>query len=50
MDPVGIIVILKLSQLLFQIAPVPEKDLVQAFASDGADEPLGKGDGSISIP
>ena len=42
MDPVGIVVILKLIQLLFQIAPVPEKNLVQVFASDGADEPLGK--------
>jgi len=42
MDPVGVVVILKLSQFFFQIAPVPEKNLVQMFASDGADEPFGK--------
>ncbi len=42
MDPVGVVVDLKLLQLLFQIAPVPEKILVQIFTSDGADEPLGK--------
>ena len=41
MDAVGV-VILKLTQLFFQIASIPEKNLVQVFASDGADEPLGK--------
>ncbi len=43
MDPVGVVVILKITQLFFQIAPVPEKSLVQVFAPDGADEPLGEG-------
>jgi len=42
MDPVGVVVILKISKFLFQVTPVPEKNLVQVFASDGADEPLGK--------
>ena len=42
MNPVGIVVILKLPQLLFQIALVPEKSLVQEFPPDGAHEPLGK--------
>jgi len=42
MDPVGVVVILKLLELLFQIASVPEKNLVQVFASYGADEPLGE--------
>ncbi len=43
MDPVGVVVILKLLKRLFQIGPVPEKNLVQVFTSDGADEPLGEG-------
>jgi len=43
MDPVGVVVILKLSKFLFQIVPVPEKNLVQVFASDSSDEPLGEG-------
>ena len=42
MDPVGVVVILKLSQFFFQIAAVPEKNLVQIFASDGADKSFGK--------
>ncbi len=42
MDPVGVVVVLKFSELFFQIAPVPEKNLIQVFASDGADEALGK--------
>ena len=45
MNPVGIVVILKLPQLLFQIALVPEKSLVQEFPPDGSNEPLGKGMG-----
>ena len=45
MNPVCIEVILKLPQLLFQIALVPEKSLVQEFSPDGADKPLGKGMG-----
>ena len=43
MDSVGVVVILKLSQFFFQIALVPEKNLVQIFASDGSDKPLGEG-------
>ena len=43
MNPVGIVVILKLPQLLFQIALVPEKSLVQEFPPDGADKPLSEG-------
>ena len=43
MDPVGVVVILKLPQLLFQIAPIPEKNLIQVFSSDGADEPFSEG-------
>ncbi len=46
MNPVGVIVILKLPQLLFQIVLVPEKSLIQVFPSDGADKPLGKGMGN----
>ncbi len=42
MDPVSVVVILKLLQLLFQITLVPEKNLVQIFTPDGANEPLGK--------
>ena len=40
MNPVDIVVILKLPQLLFQITPVPEKSLVQKFPPDGADKPV----------
>ena len=43
MNPVGVVVILKLFELFFQIAPVPEKNLIQIFLPDGADEPLGEG-------
>ncbi len=42
MDPMSVAVILKLSQLLFQIAPVREKNPVQVFPPDGADELLGE--------
>ena len=42
MVPVGVVVVLKLSQLLFQIAFVPEKNLIQILSPDGADEPLGE--------
>ena len=42
MDPVCVVVILKLSELFFQIASVPEMNLIQIFASDGTEEPLGK--------
>ncbi len=45
MNPMGVVVILKLPQLLFQIALVPEKSLVQKLPSDRANEPLGKGMG-----
>ena len=41
----GVVVILKLLQLLFKIMPVPEKKLVKVFASDCADKSLGKGMG-----
>ena len=43
MNSVGVVVILKLPQLLFQIALVPEKSLVQKLPPDGAHEPLGEG-------
>ena len=42
MEPVGVVVDLKLFELYFRIAPVPEKILIQIFTFDGADEPLGK--------
>ena len=45
MNPVAVVVILKLHKLLFQIAPVPEKSLIQKIPPDGADKPLGKGMG-----
>lgn len=43
MHPVGVVIVLKLFQLLLQIAFVPEKNLVQEFPPDGADEPFGEG-------
>ena len=43
MDPVGVVVILKLFKLYFQIAPVPKMNLSQVLASDNADEPFGEG-------
>ena len=46
MNPVGVVVILKLPQLLFQIALVPEKSVVQEFPPDGADKPLSEGMGN----
>ncbi len=42
-NPVSVVVILKLHQLLFQIALVPEKSLVQKLSSNGANEPFGEG-------
>ena len=42
MDPVGVVVIPKLLQLLFQITFVPEKNLTQKLSSDSADEPFGE--------
>ena len=43
MNPVGVVVILKLPQLFFQIVPIPKKSLVQKLPPDGADKPLGEG-------
>jgi len=45
-NPVGIVVILKLPQLLLQIAPVPEKSLVLKLPPDGANELLDNGMGN----
>ncbi len=42
MNPVCVVVILKFPQLLFQIAFVPEKSLVQKIPPNGANEPLCK--------
>ena len=41
MDPVDVVVILKFFELFFQIAPIPEKNLVEVFTSNRADEPVG---------
>lgn len=43
MHPVGVVIVLKLFQLLLQIAFIPEKNLVQIFPPDGTDEPFGEG-------
>ena len=43
MHPVDVVIVLKLIQLLLQIAFVPEKNLVQVFPPNCADEPFGEG-------